>query len=95
MVMRDISSTTLYSFFSGIRSLHNTDLRPRLADIEVPILGIYGMSDVIVSPYQGKLLSQNAKKSQVAMLAGSGHFPMLDEPQLFNRYILDFLHKGI
>jgi pimeloyl-ACP methyl ester carboxylesterase len=95
MVMKDISSTTLESFFSSIRSLHHTDLRPRLAEINVPILGIYGMSDVIVNPHQAKLISQNAKRSQVTMMTGSGHFPMLDEPQLFNQYLLNFLYKEL
>jgi len=93
MAVRDVSATTQQSFFSSIRSLHHTDLRPRLADIDVPILGIYGLSDVIVSPYQSKLLSQNVKQSQVAIMAGSGHFPMLDEPDLFNQYLLDFLNQ--
>ena len=95
MVIRDVSATTQDSFFSSIRSLHHTDLRPRLADINVPILGIYGISDVIVSPYQGKLINQYVKRSQVAMLSGSGHFPMLDEPDLFNQYLLDFLYQDL
>lgn len=95
MVMRDISATTLESFFSSIRSLYHTDLTPRLADINVPILGIYGRSDVIVSPYQGKLLNQYIKGSEVTMLSESGHFPMLDEPELFNHHLLDFLDRKL
>jgi pimeloyl-ACP methyl ester carboxylesterase len=94
MIMLDISVTTLESFFSSIRSLYHTDLTPRLADITVPTLGIYGMSDIIVNPHQAKLLSQYLDTSHVAMLAGSGHFPMLDEPDIFNRHILNFLHTG-
>jgi pimeloyl-ACP methyl ester carboxylesterase len=27
------------------------------------------------------------------MMAGSGHFPMLDEPELFNQHLLDFLYQ--
>lgn len=95
MIVRDVSATTLESFFSSIRSLHHTDLTPRLADISVPTLGIYGLSDVIVNPYQGKLLSQNVAKSHVTMLSGSGHFPMLDEPDLFNEHLFEFLYKDM
>ena len=93
MVMRDISATTLESFFSSIRSLYHTDLSPRLADLDVPIFGIYGRTDVIVSPYQGKLLNQFVKRSEVTMLPDSGHFPMLDEPEFFNQYVLDCLNR--
>jgi pimeloyl-ACP methyl ester carboxylesterase len=92
-VVRDISATTEVSFFSSIRSLRHTDLRPRLPEIKVPTLGIYGLGDVIVSPYQSKLISQHVKRSHVAMMAGSGHFPMLDEPELFNQHLLDFLYQ--
>lgn len=95
MIVRDVSATTLESFFSSIRSLHHTDLTSRLADISVPTLGIYGMSDVIVDPRQAKLLSQHVAKSHVTLLPGSGHFPMLDEPDVFNQRILDFLYKHI
>jgi pimeloyl-ACP methyl ester carboxylesterase len=94
MIVRDVSATTLESFFSSIRSLHHTDLTPRLGDISVPTLGIYGMSDVIVDPYQAKLLSQNVSKSHITLFPGSGHFPMIDEPDLFNQYLLNFLHEN-
>ena len=93
MVVNDISSTTQQSFFSSIRSLHYTDLRPHLPELRVPILGIYGLSDVIVSPYQSTLISQNVKDAQVAMFEGSGHFPMLDEPERFNQCLLEFLNQ--
>ncbi|RME48867.1 MAG: alpha/beta hydrolase [Caldilineae bacterium] len=91
MVVRDASATTLESFFSSIRSLRYTDLTPRLKDLSVPAMGIYGLQDVIVDPHQAKLLSQYAPHSHVTMLPHSGHFPMLDEPEHFNQQLLRFL----
>ena len=93
MATRDVSMTTLESFSTSIRSLHKTNLTNRLPEIQVPTLGVYGMGDIIVSPNQSKLLSQYVSNSQVIMMPGSGHFPMLDEPELFNQYLLDFLRK--
>lgn len=95
IVTKDVDKTTQQSFFSSIQSLHYTDLRPRLSEIKVPTMGIYGLSDVIVSPYQAKFLSQLVRGSQVAMMAGSGHFPMFDEPDLFNQHLVDFLSQKI
>ena len=95
MVVRDVSATTLESFFSSIRSLRYTDLTPRLKDLSVPAMGIYGLQDVIVDPHQAKLLSQYAPNSHVTMLPHSGHFPMLDEPEHFNRQLLDFLLQHV
>jgi len=95
MVTRDVSSTTLESFFTSIRSLHYTDLTPRLSRITVPTLGIYGESDIIVNPRQAGVLGKNVASAQIEMMAGSGHFPMLDEPEPFNRRLLDFLYQDI
>jgi pimeloyl-ACP methyl ester carboxylesterase len=94
MAIQDVSATTRDSFFSSIRSLHQTDLTPRLAEIKIPTLGIYGMGDIIVDPGQSKLLNQYVPNSQVVLMPGSGHFPMLDEPDLFHQHLLDFLDQG-
>lgn len=91
MITRDISRTTLEAFFTSIRSLHKTDLRPQLPAVTKPIMGIYGVGDNIVAPNQAVIISQQAAISRVKMMSQSGHFPMLDEPQAFNANLADFL----
>jgi pimeloyl-ACP methyl ester carboxylesterase len=93
MVSRDLSSTTLAAFFTSIASLRHTDLRPKLAEIRIPTLGIYGLRDNIVAPKQAHLVNKIAC-SQVNIMAGSKHFPMLDEPQRFNRHLAEFLSQN-
>jgi len=95
MVTRDVSDTTLESFFTSIRSLRYTDLTSLLSNISVPTLGIYGESDIIVNPKQASVLGKNLASSQIEMMPGSGHFPMLDEPVPFNRRLLDFLYQDV
>ncbi len=91
MQTRDLSRTTLEAFFSSIGSLHKTDLRPNLPGITTPILGIYGVSDNVVSPNQANIIAQSAPISRIKMMNHSGHFPMLDEPQAFNNQLAEFL----
>jgi pimeloyl-ACP methyl ester carboxylesterase len=91
MITRDLSRTTLEAFFSSINSLRYTDLRPQLARIDKPIMGIYGVNDRVVQPAQAQVITKVAQMSQVKMMASSGHFPMLDEPQAFNRQLVEFL----
>ncbi|HRF49809.1 MAG TPA: alpha/beta fold hydrolase [Anaerolineales bacterium] len=91
MVSRDIKRTTIESFFASIRSLRHTDLRPRLTEVKMPALGVYGLRDVIVHPRQHALMSAGIAHAQVKTLPGSGHFPMLDEPAMFDRLIRDFV----
>jgi 3-oxoadipate enol-lactonase len=54
-------------------------------------MGIYGAGDNVVAPNQANLISKSAPISRVKMMPGSGHFPMLDEPQAFNNYLAEFL----
>ena len=93
MLEKDLSRTTLESFHYSIASLRQTDLTPELPKIQVPALGIYGRNDLIVNPNQGELLTTGAPSSQVAYFQHSGHFPMLDESELFHRTLRDFLDR--
>jgi pimeloyl-ACP methyl ester carboxylesterase len=91
MVSRDISATTAESFFSSIGSLRRTDLRPRLNEIRVPTMGLYGSRDVIVHPRQHEPLRRGVPHARIEVMPRSGHFPMLDEPDRYLGIIRSFL----
>lgn len=91
MLQKDVSRATVESFSASIRDLRLTDLRPRLHDVYVPAMGIYGRKDNIVSPQQGEVLRQGVKQHTVHYFEKSGHFPMLDETERFHETILEFL----
>lgn len=91
MIMHDLSRTTLEAFLTSIRSLRQTDLTPRLGEVQVPVLGFYGQRDLIVDPRQGGVLLRGAPKADLAMLEHCGHFPMLDDPALFSSRLRQFL----
>ena len=93
MFEQDLSRTTLESFHYSIASLRKIDLRPQLKEIGVPVLGVYGCSDRIVDPDQGKVLEGGATQSQVAYFESSGRFPMLDEPDPFHQTLHKFLDQ--
>lgn len=91
MLEKDVSSMTVGSFFSTIGSLRRTDLRPRLHEIKVPALGIYGKRDVIVHPKQYQPLKAGVPHARIEIREQSGHFPMLDEPEAYLDIIQSFL----
>ncbi len=94
MIREDFSQVTVNSFFESIGTLRETDLRPRLGEVKVPTLGIYGRKDIIVDPRQHTVLAQGVPHAQVEFFQNSGHFPMLDEPERFHETVRDFLSKG-
>ncbi len=91
MITRDLSQTTLEAFFLSINSLRKTDLRPQLPGITRPVMGIYGVGDKVVHPNQADLIDRSVPVSRIKMMTQSGHFPMLDEPQVFNECLAEFL----
>jgi pimeloyl-ACP methyl ester carboxylesterase len=91
MMDRDLSRTTLESFLRSIASLRRTDLRPLLAQIQVPAMGIYGDRDVIVHPRQWEPMKKGISHAQIERFPSAGHFPMLEEPQDFAERLKAFL----
>ncbi|MCU0491758.1 MAG: alpha/beta hydrolase [Chloroflexaceae bacterium] len=74
-------------------SMLDTDLRPALGALELPLLGVYGEKDTIVPADHGQLLNDMAERPyQYLMLPRASHFPFLDErASIFNRVLMDFL----
>jgi pimeloyl-ACP methyl ester carboxylesterase len=91
MMDRDLSRTTLESFLFSIASLRETDLRPQLSSIRVPVMGMYGNKDNVVHPLQWQPIQEYIPSARVECFPTSGHFIMLDEPGKFQEILRDFL----
>lgn len=91
MMDRDLSKTTLESFLVSIASLRRTDLRPKISQIQVPVMGMFGHRDNIVSPNQWKDLLYGLPNARIERFKKAGHFIMMDEPESFRTKLLDFL----
>lgn len=91
MLLRDVDKTSMDSFFRSIGDLRRTDLSSRLGELHIPVLGIYGKHDNIVSPNQIEVLQRCLPGACTVTLSQSRHFPMLDEPDRFHTSVRDFL----
>lgn len=95
--VHEIISDSLKSSASTLRlavsSMMRTDLRPELPMLQVPGLIIHGGRDDIVNPNQADLFD-DTPKAEVVLMPRSRHFPFLDEPELFNRLLLQFLKEA-
>jgi pimeloyl-ACP methyl ester carboxylesterase len=93
MLTEDFSKLTFLPFFESIGTLRETDLRPQLQHVHVPVMGIYGKKDNIVHPEQYKILQEFLPASQIEWFEESGHFPMLDEQERFINTVRGFLRQ--
>ncbi len=77
-------------------AIMQADLREDLGRLRVPLLGIYGQRDMIVGPEQAALLREDHPTFQQPLcLPKSSHFPFLDQPNVFNRALTDFLASDL
>jgi pimeloyl-ACP methyl ester carboxylesterase len=93
MMDRDLSKTTLESFLTSIASLRRTDLRPELHQLSIPVMGMFGHRDNIVSPHQWKPLVKGVPGARIERYPQAGHFIMLDEPRAFMQPLKEFLDQ--
>lgn len=74
-----------------IGAVLESDLRGDLARLEVPLLAVFGDKDTIVSAEQARhLRDDHSVLQQVIRLPKSSHFPFLDQPNVFNRLLMDY-----
>lgn len=90
---RDLSRTTLESFLTSIASLRRTDLRPEVGRLQIPVMGMFGDRDNIVSPRQWQALRAGVPHARIERFKRAGHFIMLDEPGDFSAKLKDFLDQ--
>lgn len=95
MMDRDLSRTTLESFLVSIASLRRTDLRPRLPELKIPVMGMFGNRDNIVSPRQWQPLLEGVPNARIERFQNAGHFIMLDEPVSFKEKLKNFLDQDV
>ena len=91
MMDADLSKTTLESFLTSIATLRRTDLRPKLNQITIPTMGMFGDRDIIVDPRQWQVMQAGIPTARIERFPKAGHFIMLDEPQIFMSKLKNFL----
>ena len=66
-----------------LAALEKADLRAIIASIKAPVLIIHGDRDEICPPGAARYLKRALAGSQLIMLAGVGHAPMIEAPEKF------------
>lgn len=75
-------------------SLLDTDLRPALAALPVPLLAVYGGQDRIVAVECSEVLDtfeREGRPIRRLTLPRASHFPFLEQSNTFSRLLMDFM----
>ena len=75
----------------SVGGLFRHSLRTRLHEITVPTLVIWGARDNVVAPRYASLLARTLPNARLLVFEQSGHHPMIQEPDRFNRAVAQFV----
>jgi pimeloyl-ACP methyl ester carboxylesterase len=74
-----------------IKAIQKHDTWADLIGIAHPTLVITGSNDVLVPPENSKLLAERIPNARLRMIENGGHQFLIEEPDAFNKAVLDFL----
>lgn len=66
----------------------------RLAEVDVPILIVWGREDKGIPLACGQQMHRILKGSRLEIIDNAGHIPNFERPQEFNRLAVEFLHAA-
>lgn len=73
------------------QTLKNEITQARLKDLKLPTLVISGVADLSTPPSISRMLAAEIPNSRLALIPESGHSTYWEQPEIFNRAVLDFL----
>jgi len=79
--------------WQAAQQLKSSDFRVELATITIPTLIIWGERDLLIPLEVGKALSIALPHATFVTLPNCGHRPPLAQPELFSRFVLEFIQS--
>ncbi len=92
-IRQEMAKTDLLAVSTVAEQLSFYDFKDDLLALQCPVLVVFGERDTVIrnSRDQYQILWQEDAGQSVISLEDSHHFPMLDQPAVFNRLIQDFV----
>ena len=90
-VVWQITRTTPQAMRGDLTGYANFDKRKEVATIRSPVLLLRGDADWLVSQSRTEETQARIPGSRIAVLAGTGHYPMIENPFEFNEAVRGFL----
>lgn len=85
-IVDDVARGNRFSMIRTVLSMHETDIVPRLQELAMPALLVGTDRDRVIRPEQQKYWPHRYE-----VIRETGHIPMLERPEEFNRVLFQFL----
>ena len=91
LLIDQISKTDPRAYRAAMRSLGLFNSSKRLSEIMIPTLVVTSEWDTTVPLESQRLLAERINGAQQVVIPGAGHAVSVDQPEQFNKVLLDFL----
>jgi 3-oxoadipate enol-lactonase len=88
-----LRSNDLAAYRANLWAVARFDVRARLDQIACPTLVVAGDQDTTVPLAAKRFLAERIPHSRLEVIADSGHATPVDQPEVFNRVVLQFLEQ--
>lgn len=75
-------------------TMHVPHLAPRLPELKLPVLGLWGVDDQFCPVDGAMTLARSVENARVTLFSRCGHWVMVEHPRLFESMVLDFLAEA-
>lgn len=93
VVARDLFRAGPTSFAVAFARLLRDDARPLMRRLTMPVLLLWGEFDPLVPLRYAQQIAAEVPHARLAVVPCAGHVPMWDNPEAFNRDLLEFLDE--
>ena len=93
--VEDVMSTaSLNGVVGALAAMRDrVDSTPMLSEINVPVLIIHGADDQLIPLAEAEAMHQAIPNSELVIVPDAGHLPNLEQPDIFNDAVIDFLEE--
>ncbi|MCA9943881.1 MAG: alpha/beta fold hydrolase [Ardenticatenaceae bacterium] len=89
-----VSTASLNGVVGALAAMRDRiDSTPMLGDIEVPVLILHGADDKLIPVSEAELMHKAIPNSELVVIPEAGHLPNLEQPDIFNDAVIDFLEE--
>lgn len=84
-----------YAVARSLQDAAKQDMRDELKNITCHTLIIWGEKDTIIPPKYAAQWHKAIAGSELVIIPDSGHIPMLETPEIFNKTVEEFIEKNL
>jgi 3-oxoadipate enol-lactonase len=88
-LLRSLAFADAESYALCCEALATSDIRPRLAEITVPLLALWGALDPVISPEQARSVAEAAPRGIGIEVARAAHLAPVEDPEAVAAALID------